>query len=132
MPSQIDPVAANLARRLRRQMTDGEKRLWLELRQFKRWFGIHVRRQVPIGAYIADFAVHQQRLVIEVDGEHHQLPDRQIRDSVRDGWLKARGYKVVRFQTGELETSFDGCIEEIMRELGLVAVSHGQEMAIHE
>ncbi len=83
-------------------MTDGERRLWAELRDFRRHFGIHVRRQAPIGHFIADFAVHERKLIIEVDGEHHFLPDRLPRDAVRDRWFVSQGYTVLRFNTGEL------------------------------
>ncbi|MCO6048940.1 DUF559 domain-containing protein [Mesorhizobium sp. RP14(2022)] len=100
-------------------MTEGETRLWHELKGFRRLYGIHVRKQVPIGSYVVDFAIHDLKLVIEVDGQHHQLPERQARDAERDGWLNAQGYRVLRFNTGELSASFDGCIEEILREIGV-------------
>jgi very-short-patch-repair endonuclease len=101
-------------------MTDGERKLWTELRQFRRWYGIHVRRQAPIGSYVVDFVVHERRIVIEVDGEHHFEPERQIRDRKRDEWLAGQGYAVLRFNTGEIADAFEGCIEEILRELGLM------------
>ncbi|NDW06917.1 endonuclease domain-containing protein [Jiella pacifica] len=100
-------------------MTDGETRLWHELKTFRRHFGIHFRKQAPIGPYIADFAAHAERLVIEVDGEFHQRPDRLARDAVRDAWLNRQGYRVLRFSTGDISDAFDGCIEEIMGVLGL-------------
>jgi very-short-patch-repair endonuclease len=102
-------------------MTDGERRLWSELREFRRWYGIHVRKQAPIGQYIVDFVVHERRLVIEVDGEHHFTPDGMARDARRDAWLVGIGYRVLRFNTGELVDSFDGCIEEILGVLGVAA-----------
>lgn len=101
-------------------MTDGERRLWLELREFRRWYGVHVRRQVPIGRYVADFAIHEQRLVIEVDGEHHFEADRMAKDGHRDDWFGSQGYRVLRFNTGELSDSFEGCVEEILAALGLM------------
>ena len=101
-------------------MTDGERKLWVERREFRRWYGIHVRKQVPIGIYVADFAIHEHRLVIEVDGEHHFEPERQRRDRERDEWLAGQGYTVMRFSTGELSDTFDGCIEEILGALGLM------------
>ncbi len=101
-------------------MTDCEKRLWSELREFRRLFGIHVRRQAPIGPYIADFAVHEAALVIEVDGEHHFTGQGRMRDRMRDAWLAEQGYRVLRFNTGELDESFDGCVEEIMKALGVM------------
>ncbi len=101
-------------------MTDGERKLWAELREFRRLYNIHVRRQAPVGPYIADFAVHERRIVIEVDGEHHTLPQQYLRDRQRDCWFAAEGYTVLRFSTGELWDSFDGCIEEILTALGLM------------
>lgn len=120
MPTSISPAAITRARKLRRNMTEGERKLWSELKQFRHLYGLHVRKQAPIGPYIADFVIHAKDLVIEVDGEHHLLPERSHRDAKRDQWLTAQGYKVLRFTTGELSDSFDGCIEEILREAGLM------------
>jgi very-short-patch-repair endonuclease len=122
MPTSIDPATISRARKLRRGMTQGERKLWAELREFRRWYGVHVRRQSPIGAYIADFMIHERRIVIEVDGEHHFQPERAIHDRKRDAWLAGQGYTVLRFNTGEIADSFEGCIEEILRELGLMGV----------
>jgi very-short-patch-repair endonuclease len=120
MPTAIDPKAISRARALRQDMTNGEQTLWVELRDFRRLYGIHVRKQAPIGPYVADFAMHTAKLVVEVDGHFHSEPGRRAKDQVRDAWLKSQGYKVVRITTGELETAFDGCIEEILRSLGLM------------
>ena len=79
-------------------MTLGEKVLWPELRKLD----LHVRRQAPIGRYIADFAIHSAGLVIEVDGPHHEHPDRLIRDRDRDAWLTSQGYRVLRLSTAEV------------------------------
>jgi very-short-patch-repair endonuclease len=121
VPTAIDPKMVARARRLRRDMTDGERRLWSELREFRRWYGVHVRRQVPIGSYVADFAIHDLGIVIEVDGEHHFTADGLERDGKRDDWFAVQGYRVIRLNTGELEENFDGCIEYILRESGLMA-----------
>ena len=101
-------------------MTDGERKLWSELREYRRLYGLHVRRQAPIGPYVADFVIHERALVIEVDGEHHFLPDRMTADAQRDAWLRSKGYRTLRFNTGELFDSFDGCVEEILRALHLM------------
>ena len=101
-------------------MTEGERKLWSELRQFRRSFGLHVRKQAPVGPFIADFVIHAKMIVIEVDGEHHFQAERMEKDLVHDRWFAGQGYKVIRFTTGDLAESFDGCIEEILRETGLV------------
>ena len=119
VPTAITAKAVSRARRLRRSMTEGERKLWSELRWFRRWFGVHVRRQAPVGPYVVDFAVHEHRLIIEIDGEHHFRPEGLARDAKRDEWLASQGYRVLRFNTGEVSGSFEGCIEEILDALGL-------------
>jgi very-short-patch-repair endonuclease len=120
MPTANDVVIVRRARRLRRAMTTGEKRFWSELREFRRFYGLHVRRQAPIGHYVADFAIHERKLVIEVDGEWHFTDEGLRRDKARDSWLAGRGYRVLRFTTGDVDENLDGCIEEILRALGLM------------
>jgi very-short-patch-repair endonuclease len=119
-PSVVQPSSILKARRLRKDMTLGEQKLWRELRDFRRLYDINVRRQVPIGPYVADFAVHEHKLIIEVDGHFHVEGDGPIRDAKRDTWLNGAGYRVHRISTGDLAENFDGCVEDILRELGLI------------
>lgn len=116
-PTLVGKSAISRARRLRRDMTAGEKRLWVELRSFRSLYGYHLRKQVPIGPYIADFACHGAKLIIELDGEHHQHAERSFRDQIRDEWFAKAGYRVLRFSTGELASSFEGCLEKILMAL---------------
>jgi very-short-patch-repair endonuclease len=55
------------ARRLRRDVTDAERKLWWHLRRFT-FGGSHFRRQATIRRYYADFACHDLRLIIEIEG----------------------------------------------------------------
>jgi very-short-patch-repair endonuclease len=107
------------ARRLRSEMSEGEKFLWKLLKTFRISHGIHVRRQVPIGPYIADFAIHSAKLLIEVDGPMHSEVQRQNRDRMRDEWLAQAGYRVIRFRTDEVMNSWSNCAERILREAGV-------------
>ena len=102
------------ARQLRRSMTQGEKRLWQKLRGLRHSHGLHVRRQVPIGPYIADFAIHAVKLIIEVDGEHHQAPDQQALDQQRDAWFASQGYRTLRFSTGDVVSNIEGCVQAVL------------------
>jgi very-short-patch-repair endonuclease len=73
--------------------------LWGALRRSS--LGSKVRRQVPIGPFIADFYWPRHKLVIEVDGgEVHA--DRQEYDQRRTRWLRAHGYHVIRFEADEV------------------------------
>ena len=97
-------------------MSEGEKHLWNQLRTLRNSHGIHVRRQVPIGPYIADFAIHAAKLVIEVDGPMHMEARQREKDLVRDDWLKRVGYRIIRFRTGEVRDAWSDCAERIIRE----------------
>ena len=88
--------AVKRARRLRRDMTDAEKVMWRLLREaFLDW---HFRNQVPIRHYIADFASHSAKLVIEVDGGQHS----EAADAERTAIIEAEGYRVIRFWNDEV------------------------------
>ena len=84
-----------IARRLRRDMTDAERKLWSLLRQ--RPEGLKFRRQHPIGRYVADFACPEIGLIIELDGGQHNLPAHNLRDQNRTEWLESHGWHVLRF-----------------------------------
>ncbi|MGP0060093.1 MAG: endonuclease domain-containing protein [Beijerinckiaceae bacterium] len=84
-----------LARRLRRDMTTAETLLWQSLRS--RGFGWKFRRQVPIDPYVADFVCIAAKLIVELDGPPHEKPEQQLHDRQRDAWLRAHGWKVLRF-----------------------------------
>ena len=82
-----------LARRLRRAMTDAERALWRHLRM-RQIAGARFRRQHPIGPYVVDFVCLAHRLVIEVDGGQHAD---SMSDAARDAFLRTHGYQVLRF-----------------------------------
>jgi very-short-patch-repair endonuclease len=86
------PGAVGRARHLRREATVSEKNLWEALRKLK----LNIRRQPPMGRYTADFIHHASRLVIEVDGPSHSLPEAQLHDLQRDAWFASQGYRVHR------------------------------------
>ena len=75
-------------------MTASERALWEALRPLN----LHIRRQAPMGRYVVDFVHHGAKLVIEVDGGRHDLPEAQLHDAERDAWLNAQGYRVLRLR----------------------------------
>jgi very-short-patch-repair endonuclease len=97
------------ARTLRHDATEAEKKLWQQLRQppFK---DHHFRRQATIGPYFADFASHQLRLIIEVDGGQHSL---SASDATRTRYLEANGYRVLRFWNNEVCENISGVLAAI-------------------
>lgn len=102
-PQAAYPKANLAAKRLRREMSATEKLLWKHLKSSA--FGDdagHFRKQAPIGPYVADFVHHRARVIIELDGTHHDLPGRAERDAGRTAWLTAQGYRVIRFRNEEV------------------------------
>lgn len=71
-----------LAKELRRNMTEAEQKLWFHLRQGIS--GFKFRRQHPLKNYIADFYCHKLKLVIEADGGIHNKPEVKEYDAIRE------------------------------------------------
>ena len=107
IPGQkVTKAKLQLAKELRRDMTPAEKILWNELRANK--LGVHFRRQQIIAGFIVDFYCHKAGLVVEVDGDVHDL--QQEEDTRREKVLSEMGLTVVRFGN-----------DEVMRDLFTVA-----------
>jgi very-short-patch-repair endonuclease len=94
------------ARTLRRDATEAEKKLWQHLRQ-PPFEAHHFRRQATIGPFFADFASHQARLIIEVDGGQHSD---SASDEVRTRNLEANGYRVLRFWNNDVLENMSGVL----------------------
>jgi very-short-patch-repair endonuclease len=101
------------ARKLRRDMTDAERKLWWHLRRLP-IDRSHFRRQATVGPYFADFACHERRPVIEVDGAQHNEPENVIRDTERSIYLQSQGYRILRFWNNEVLTNIDSVMEAIL------------------
>ncbi|HET6783235.1 MAG TPA: endonuclease domain-containing protein [Pseudoxanthomonas sp.] len=105
-----------LARRLRRDMTDAEHRLWFHLRR-KQLDGVCCYRQKPIGPYIVDFYLPAVGLVIEVDGSQHATEPGTTVDRVRTAYLRSLGLKVIRFDNRQVLLETEAVLEAIWSEL---------------
>ncbi|MDO8358695.1 MAG: DUF559 domain-containing protein [Devosia sp.] len=101
------------ARTLRRRMSPPEAALWNALRM-EPLSALHVRRQVPLGPYYADFASHGARLVIEVDGSGHSTDAAIAYDTRRTAFLEAEGYQVLRFNTLDVLHHLDAVLTAIL------------------
>jgi very-short-patch-repair endonuclease len=98
------------ARRLRRDATPAEQKLWSVLRG-RNLCGFKFRRQQRLGPFVADFACQSARLVVEVDGDSHAT---QIDyDALRTDYLAEEGYRVLRFTNGDVMDNLDGVCRTI-------------------
>jgi very-short-patch-repair endonuclease len=83
---------------MRANPTEAEKRLWSMLRDHR--LAAHkLKRQQIVAPYIVDFVCLARRLIIEADGSQHADDKADVR---RDAFLRAQGFRVLRFWNNEV------------------------------
>ena len=100
-----------LARKLRRQQTETEQKLWSFLRS-RQLQGYKFRRQYSIGNFIVDFCCFEKRLVVEVDGGQHIA--QSMKDERRTKYLQDLGYRVLWFWDNEVLNETESVLERIL------------------
>jgi very-short-patch-repair endonuclease len=112
-------------KRLRKNMTDAERKLWTHLRD-RQIASVKFRRQHPIGPYVVDFIALEPKLIIEIDGGHHA---RQVeQDAKRSEWLVSNGFRVLRFWNHEVLQHTDKVLQAIERFLSLEGRGQGESV----
>ena len=106
-----------LARKLRNNMTHGEKAVWSMVKG-KQINGFDFHRQKPIGNYIADFCCYDLQLVIEVDGITHEEEDVKINDRNKQKYFESIGLNVLRFSDEEVLGNGNIVAKKIMEYAG--------------
>ncbi|HEX4853624.1 endonuclease domain-containing protein [Arenimonas sp.] len=99
---------------MRSNPTDAELRLWYHLRA-SRFLGLKFKRQHPVGPYIADFVCLAHHLIVEADGGQH---NGSARDAERDTFLRAQGYRILRFWNDEVLSNTEAVLESIRLAVG--------------
>ena len=98
------------ARRLRREMTPHERKLWY---LFLRKYPLKLYKQLIIGKFIVDFYCTPAKLVIEIDGSQHYAPQGMAYDEERSAFLSALGLEVLRFSNRDIDRDFRSVCEQI-------------------
>jgi very-short-patch-repair endonuclease len=80
--------------------------------------GVGFRRQTPIGPYIVDFVSYAAKVVVELDGGQHYDDENEARDSRRDGFLRSKGFRVLRFSNHDVMTNREGVWDVIAAAVG--------------
>ena len=107
-----NPSLTPNAQKLRREMTKEERHLWYD---FLKKAPFEVKRQKPIGHYIADFYIPCARLVVELDGNQHGDDEDQVeKDARRDQFMTENGLRVLRFPNREIWKNFEGVCSDIL------------------
>ncbi len=107
----------NRRKELRTNATDAEKRLWFFLKG-KQLCGRKFSRQHSVGRYIVDFYCHEERLVVELDGEQHKEKEQMQYDNERTKYLESLNHKVVRFGNMDVLFNTDAVLKKIERCFG--------------
>ncbi len=110
-PKERGPVRG-LARLLRRNPTEAERKLWQALTNDRRFAGLGFKRQTPIGQHICDFVSFPLRLVIDlVPAAEEQAAARARAD--KRAWLAAHNYTVMEVKAAELEAGVAGVMDRL-------------------
>ena len=96
------------SRRLRKEMTDAERKLWSALRAGQ-LDGLKFRRQHPIPPYIADFCCISKKIIVELDGSQHT----DLSDATRTRALQSQGWKIIRFWDHDVLLATEAVVEAI-------------------
>ena len=105
-----DNTKLDAARKLRREMTPHERKLWY---LFLRKYPTKIYKQRIIDRFIVDFYCASAKLVIEIDGSQHYDEPGQVYDSQRTAILESYGLKVVRYSNKEIDREFRAVCAQI-------------------
>ena len=104
------------ARTLRKNMTPEEKHLWYD---FLKRLPVNIRRQHNIENNIVDFYIAEQKIVIEIDGRQHLLPEHKEADEQRDAVMSSWGITVLRYSNDSIQNNFSAVTADILQHIGL-------------
>lgn len=115
-----DPLTYSLLKNFalthRAKPTQAEEVLW-EILKGKQLEGFKFKRQHIIGSHIADFVCLDRKLVIEIDGLIHQLPENKAADTQRTEWLESKRFSVIRFSNEEVLHQTNNVLSNILFKL---------------
>lgn len=95
----------------RKNMTEAESVFWSLIKGSA--LGQRCLRQHIIGDYIVDFLFRKSKVIVELDGGYHFTEEQQKEDAIRSEWLKAQGYKVIRFTNERVLCDIGNVISEL-------------------
>lgn len=118
---KVPDIIVEASRKLRKNMTISENKLWNEIRWNKLW--VKFLRQKPIHVYreatglnrfiIADFYLHSQKMIIEIDWSVHDISEVLELDQHKEKLLESLWYKVIRFTNNEIDNDINFVVSNI-------------------
>lgn len=111
-PADQWKILSEFAKQNRKNSTEAEDKLWQEVRN-RKIDGFKFRRQHPIAGFIPDFVCLEQKLIIEIDGEYHNVNEQQQYDTARTEWLKEHSYSLLRFTNEQVLNEMPVVLQKI-------------------
>lgn len=108
----IDPKFVELSRKLRKNQTPWEKKLWMYLKN-RKFYGIKFKRQVVVDPYIYDFLSWEKKVIIELDGGQHSETEVKQKDKEKENYAESQGYALLRFNNNDVQNNIEGVLEAI-------------------
>ena len=109
-----NPILTPRARELRKNMTPQEKKLWY---LFLKKFQVRFLRQKVIDQFIVDFYCFAAKLVIEIDGGQHMIPEAIAYDKERTDIFNGFNIHVIRFKNSDIDNHFNEVCKHISNEV---------------
>jgi very-short-patch-repair endonuclease len=97
----VDDYKKRQSRALRRKPTKAEEIFWQTIRN-RKVGGLKFRRQQVIEGFIADFYCEAKRLVLEIDGNVHEMKEKKKLDALRKKVFRTRGLLEIRFTNDQI------------------------------
>ena len=93
--------------------------------EFLRKYRVKIYKQHSLGPYIVDFYCPSARLVIELDGSQHFMPEGLLSDTRRDAAIAERNIAVLRIPNIDIDRRFQAVCETIHQEVFPVEMCKG-------
>jgi tRNA/rRNA methyltransferase len=115
VPGERGPVRG-LARLLRRNPTEAERRMWQALTNDRRFAGKGFKRQTPVGQHVVDFVSFPLRVVIDlVPKQESEIA--AVNRAERRAWLLGRGYRVLDVNEPAVEADLPQALDQLAEKL---------------
>ncbi len=105
------------ASKLRKNMTEPERRVWNKLLSKSKLEQLRFLKQRPVGHYIVDFFCSKLLLAIEIDGNSHFTKEGVEYDKQRTHYLSLYGIKVIRYTNKEVMENIEGVFIDLKEQI---------------
>ena len=113
---QGNNVNKSFRRDLRKNQTFAEQKFWLQIKS-RRFHNLKFKIQHGIGPFIVDFFCSEKKLVLEVDGHIHALPEEISKDILREKYLQNLGLTILRYSNDDVLNNFEGVLLDLEKKI---------------